>query len=268
MKLAFSTLACPNWSWDLILDHAVRFGFDGIEIRGIESELDLGRMEPFLPDQAEETKNKLKKLGLEICCLGTSVSFHDPNAYDRAIKEGRDSIDVAQRLKVPYIRIFGDKIPDPARRQETIEAIASGFGELVTYAEGTGVTVLIETHGDFSDSDALLEVLERTKGTAKGVIWDINHPYKLAGEPVGETYSKLSKYIMHTHIKDSIGEGYSAKHCLVGQGEVPVQEVVELLKKGGYDGWLSFEFEKRWHPEIEEPEVALPAYVEYMRSII
>ena len=52
-----------------------------------------------MPDQAEETKNKLKKLGLEICCLGTSVSFHDPNAYDRAIKEGRDSIDVAQRLK-------------------------------------------------------------------------------------------------------------------------------------------------------------------------
>ena len=33
MKLAFSTLACPNWSWDLILDNAVRFGFDGIEIR-------------------------------------------------------------------------------------------------------------------------------------------------------------------------------------------------------------------------------------------
>ena len=111
-------------------------------------------------------------------------------------------------------------------------------------------------------------MLERTKGTAKGVIWDINHPYKLVGEPVGETYSKLSKYIMHTHIKDSIGEGYSARHCLVGQGEVPVQEVVELLKKGGYDGWLSLEFEKRWHPEIEEPEVALPAYVEYMRSII
>ena len=56
MKLTFSTLACPNWSWDLILDHAVRFGFDSIEIRGIESELDLGRMKPFLPDQAEETR--------------------------------------------------------------------------------------------------------------------------------------------------------------------------------------------------------------------
>lgn len=268
MKLAFSTLACPEWSWDRVLNNAARLGFDGIEIRGIESEMNLDRIEALQPEQVVETKSRLKKLSLEVCCLGTSATFHDPKVYDRAIKEGRDSIDIAQRLGVPYIRIFGDRIPDPARKQETIEIVARGFGELATYAEQTGVTVLIETHGDFSNSDALLEVLERTKGTAKGVIWDINHPYKLAGEPMAQTYSKLSRYIKHAHIKDTIGEGYSAKHCLVGQGDVPVKEVVDLLRQGGYDGWLSFEFEKRWHPEIEEPEVALSAYVQYMRSII
>jgi sugar phosphate isomerase/epimerase len=47
---------------------------------------------------------------------------------------------------------------------------------------------------------------------------------------------------------------------LLGEGEVPVQEMVALLAHGGYQGWVSVEWEKRWHPEIEEPEVALPQH--------
>jgi len=268
MKLAFSTLSCPNWTWEQVLDAAVRFGFDGIEIRGIAGQMDLTKIEPFLPERIEATMGKLRELGLQICCLGTSVVFHDPNNYNRAIQEGRDSIDLARRLGVPYIRIFGDKIPDPSRKQETVELVSRGFGELATYAEQTGVTVLIETHGDFSRSDDLLEVFRHASGNAKGILWDINHPYKLGGEPMAETYVKLSPFIKHVHIKDTKGQGRSARHCLVGQGDVPVKEAVDLLKQGGYDGWLSFEFEKKWHPEIEEPEVALPAYVQHMRSLI
>ena len=37
-------------------------------------------------------------------------------------------------------------------------------------------------------------------------------------------------------------------------------QAVSLLKAGGYDGYYSFEWEKWWHPELAEPEVAFPAY--------
>ena len=268
MRLAFSTLACPDWSWDRILEEAFLLGYDGIEIRGINGEMYLPKATPFLDENLEETKQRLRELGLEICCLGTSVVFHDPRSFESALDEGRASIDLARKLGVPYIRIFGDKIPDSARRQETIATVARGLGELASYAEGTGVTVVQETHGDFTSSEVILEVLERSKGTAKGILWDINHPYKFAGEPMEKTYGLLAPYIKHVHIKDSRGEGAKAVPCLVRQGDLPVKEAVDLLSQGGYQGWLSFEYEKKWHPQIEEPEIALPAYVEYMRSIL
>lgn len=268
MKLAFSTLACPDWTWDRVLSEAARLGYDGIEIRGVNGEMYLPRVTPFLDENLEETKQRLKELGLEICCLGTSVVFHDPRLHESALAEGRASIDLAQKLGVPYIRVFGDKVPDPARRQETIEAVTRGLGELASYADGTGVTVVQETHGDFTSSAMILEVLERSKGSAKGILWDINHPYKFAGEQMEKTYSLLAPYIKHVHVKDSRGEGARAVPCLMGQGDLPVKEAVDLLSQGRYSGWLSFEYEKKWHPQIEEPEIALPGYVEYMRSIL
>lgn len=244
MKLAFSTLSCPDWTWERILDEAARLGYDGIEIRGVEGEMYLPRIRPFLPESIDQTKQRLSALGLEICCLGTSVMLHDPATFDQAVQEGRDSIDLAQQLGVPFIRIFGEKIPDPANRKATIEAVSRGFGELAVYADGRGVTVLMETHGDFSSSKSLLEVLEGSCGSAKGILWDINHPYRLAGEQMELTYSRLSAYIKHVHIKDTRGQGHASKHCLVGQGDLPVVEAVDLLKRGGYEGWLSFEYKK------------------------
>ena len=43
---------------------------------------------------------------------------------------------------------------------------------------------------------------------------------------------------------------------LMGRGQFPAEEVLEALRGAGYDGFVSFEWEKRWHPEIDEPEVA------------
>ena len=48
---------------------------------------------------------------------------------------------------------------------------------------------------------------------------------------------------------------------LLGEGEVPVRDMLALLSAGGYQGWVSVEWEKRWHPEIDAPELALPQHL-------
>ncbi len=71
------------------------------------------------------------------------------------------------------------------------------------------------------------------------------------------------------HIKDSSEyseSGFDLK--LPGEGKLPIPEVLGLLLDGGYDGWFTFEWEKGWHPEIEEPEVAIPAFMSYMNSVM
>ena len=53
---------------------------------------------------------------------------------------------------------------------------------------------------------------------------------------------------------------------LTGEGTVPVRETVGVLARGGYEGDYCFEWEKAWHPELQEPEVALPHYARVMRE--
>ena len=58
--------------------------------------------------------------------------------------------------------------------------------------------------------------------------------------------------------------GADRRYVLVGAGDVPVKEQVRVLAAAGYKGLYCFEWEKKWHPEIEEPEVAFPHYAKVM----
>lgn len=268
MKLAFTTLACPNWTWEKILDEAQRLGYDGIEIRGIENEMFAPRTRPFLQENIEKTKEELKTRNLEICCLDTSCMLHDELKHVETIEEGKAYIDLASKLNAPFIRVFGNNIPDPSKRTETIDFVARALNELGLYAENKNVIVLIETHGDFSASADLAPVMEKVTSKAVGVLWDVNHPFKAFEEPLTVTFERLAKYIKHTHYKDSKGPGARAPLCLVGEGDLPVAESIAILHESGYEGYVSFEWEKKWHPTIEEPEVAIPAFINYIKPII
>jgi sugar phosphate isomerase/epimerase len=269
VKIAFTTLASPAWSWEKIVDEAAALGYDGIEIRGLEGEMFLPKCRPFQPENIEGTMQELKNKGLEICCLDTSCAFHDPHKFDASVEEGKATIDLAQKLGTPYIRVFGDKIPDPAGKQDTIARVAAGLQILCRHARGEGVAVLLETHGDFSDSNNILSVVQQVNDDAFGILWDINNPYKYnGGESMRETYQRIGGYVRHTHIKDTLGHGQAENITLVGQGDVPIGECIRILRESGYTGWLSFEWEKRWHPSIEEPEVALPQFIKYIKQIV
>lgn len=267
MKLCFSTLGCPDWSWTRVVEAAPRMGYDGLEIRGIEGEMNLPKAKPFLPDNLGNTMADLAKRGLSIACLGASSYFHGANAEEN-LKEAKAYVDLAARLRVRYVRVFGDKIPDPAKRKQTLRQVAASLRELGEYAAPQGVRVLVETHGDFSRSRDLLEVLEDVDNPYVGVLWDVHHPYRFHGETLADTFAQLGKFIFHVHLKDSVATSDGFRYCLPGEGDVPLGEVVGLLRSAAYQGWLSFEWEKRWHPELEEPEVALPAFARVMRDLL
>src|SRR5437868_5477008 len=73
--LAFSTLACPDWSWEQAVQKAVEYGYQGLELRGVEGEMDLTKAAPFTSSRLPSTKRELKERGLAIPCLDTSCRF-------------------------------------------------------------------------------------------------------------------------------------------------------------------------------------------------
>lgn len=267
-KVSFSTLSCPDWNWETIVSEAACLGFDGIEARGVKSELRLSRAYPFIPENLQKTVQDLKAKNLELVCFGSSCDFHDKEKHEEVLDEGKDYVDLAESAGVPYIRIFGDNVDDPAQKNEILTFISDGIIQLCKYCTGKNVMLLIETHGDFYDPEYLATVLEKVNSPLLGVLWDIEHTYIKYGTDIGSFLNIAGGYIKHTHIKDVKKAGDSFKICLPGNGDIPLEVIIDELGKRGYNGYLSLEWEKRWVPELEEPEIVLPVYINLINKII
>jgi sugar phosphate isomerase/epimerase len=267
--LGFSTLGCPAWDWISILDFASKHGFASIELRGLQKSMDLTERPEFRPDRVAQSRKELADRGLRVSCLGSSARMHEtePAVREAQMAEARRFIDLAAKLGAPYVRVFGDRL-DPARREEVLTHISAGLRELGSYAGDRGVVVTIESHGDFVQSPTLKELLERAASPHVALLWDAHHTFAAGKEEPEHTMAQLGRYVRHTHLKDSRPGEKERQYVLTGEGDVPVKRQVQLLAKSGYKGDYSFEWEKRWHPEIPEPEVAFPHYARVVREYL
>jgi sugar phosphate isomerase/epimerase len=268
LPIGFSTLGCPRWEWGTILSHAREWGYAAIELRGIQGEMDLTQCPEFKSAQVAATLRELADADLKISDLGASARLHEVEPRIRAaqLDEAKRFIDLAHRLNSPYIRVFGDRIVPDQPKPATIERIAAGLRELGRYAQGSGVGVLLESHGDFCDSPTLLEILQAADHPRVGLVWDAHHTIVQGKEAPAFTFSKLRAYIHHVHLKDSRPDGNGVRYVLTGDGTIPLREIVQLLRKGQYAGYYSFEWEKAWHPEIAEPAIAIPQFAKVLRE--
>jgi len=267
--LSFSTLGCPDWTFQTIVNFAAAHDYQGIEIRGIKRELDLTKCPEFnSPQNILASYRLVKDKGLKFVDLGASAALHHDEAKERArnLDDAKRFIDLAQQLGCPYIRVFPNNLPKDKERNATIDLITKGLIELGDYAKGGNVVVLLETHGDLVWIGDLRKTMESAANAHVGLVWDPMNMWSITKEPPARAYENLKKYIRHTHIKDLKFIDGKLQYTLLGQGESPIFEAVDALSNGGYKGYYSFEWEKMWHPEIEEPEVALAAYPKVMRQ--
>jgi sugar phosphate isomerase/epimerase len=270
LPIAFSTLGCPLWSWKAILEAADRLGYGGVELRGVAGEMDLPKVPELSGSRLAETKKDLAALGIVISDLGASSRMHekDPAVREKQVDEGRRFIDLAQALSVPYVRMFGDKLPPEEPKEEVMKRVVEGFQQMAAYAKPAGVTVIIESHGDFTHSSDLAQILKSVGSPNFALLWDAHHTFVAGLEAPAFTWKQLGSQVRHTHLKDSVPEGTERRYVLTGTGQVPVKEQVRVLATGGYKGFYCFEWEKKWHPEIEEPEIAFPQYAKTMREYL
>ena len=270
LPLGFSTLGCPRWQWTQVLDFAPAHGFAAVELRGLEKEMDLTKRAEFQPTQLDETRRQIANHGLRISCLGASTNMHEIDAVkrDAGMDEARRFIDLARALHAPYVRVFGNKYVPGMPRDQLLAHIARGLRELGDYAGERDVTVLLESHGDFTDSPTLGELMERADSRAVALLWDAHHTFAFGKEAPDDTVRQLGRWIRHTHLKDSVPAGTDRRYVLTGTGNVPVRRQIETLARMGDTGVYSFEWEKRWHPEIEEPEIAFGQFAEVVSGYL
>ncbi|UHG91947.1 sugar phosphate isomerase/epimerase family protein [Spirosoma oryzicola] len=261
--LAFSTLGCPKWSLETSLDAAAKNGYDGIEIRGIAGVLDLTKSPAF--DSAEHVASSRRLAadkGVKIINLGASTQLHHADAATRQrhLDEAKRFITLADQLACPYVRVFPNDIPKNEERRPTIDRITQGLTELADYAKGSQVSILLETHGDGVQPNELVGMMQAVKSPKVGLIWDVFNMWSVTKEPPAQAYATLKPYIRHVHIKDAKLVNGAYHYVPLGQGESPIFDAITALADGGYKGYYSLEWEKMWHPDLEEPEVVFPQY--------
>lgn len=273
LPIAVSTLGCPKWDWNTIVKNASQWGYAALELRGIQDQMDLTKCAEFTGTRLKGTLQELSAAGLAVSDLGASAQMHEPDPAKRAkhLDEARRFIDLAHSLKSPYVRVFPDRFVPGEDKRTTFARISEGLHELGEHGKNSGVTVIVESHGEFRRAEDLLAILEGAKSKNVAFLWDAHHTC-VEGEKPADTFRQLGKLTRHTHLKDSVPmPGKSKedrKYVLTGAGDVPVKETVRVLAKAGYKGYYCFEWEKRWHPEIEEPEVSFPHYAKTMREYL
>ncbi|MGC2183283.1 MAG: sugar phosphate isomerase/epimerase family protein [Terriglobales bacterium] len=271
VPIAFSTLGCPAWDFGKILDFASQNGFAAVELRGLEGKLDLPSHPVFAAQRIEETKRAIASHNLRIACVSSStdVGEADPAARANGFEDARRFIDLASSLGAPYVRVFGKSsdsghptLPSGNLKKQ----VAAGLRELGEYAGLRKVTVLIESHDDFTSSAVLQEVLGRADSPHVGLLWDAFHTFASSNEAPEVTVAALRPWIRHTHLKDAVGAGPDRKYVLTGRGNIPVRHQIEVLHASGYQGYYCFEWEKVWHPELEDPEIAIADYARVVKG--
>lgn len=270
-KLAFTTLGCPQWSFAKILEEAEKMGFSGIEIRGLDGKMLAEEMEAFFPENKDATLQALKKHNLVITGFGSSVKFDHAEKFDDVIAEGKRAIDVCGFMGIPAIRIFGDRFQEGEPQIEMLNRIAKGAQILAEYGKDKGVRVLLETHGDINNLERVKTIYDQVQSSNFGHLWDIGNTHAAYGDNFAEFYRVMKDKISHIHIKDFICENpqdsSTFKHCRIGHGHVPIKAIVKMLMDEGYQGYYTLEWEKKWHPELAEPEVAFPEFVQLMKEV-
>ncbi len=268
MKLSCTTLGCPAWDIARIVEAAVASRYDAIDFRGYLDCVEVVDSPHFRGGSLREIAARVRDAGLVVSCLGSGARMSAKDASSRAaeLETMRRYADLCDALGCRQVRIFGgssEGLADPvANAAETLVAAAG-------IARDAGIEFVVETHDAWTDTARLRAAFDAA-GRPEGValLWDVHHPWATRGEAPAESARNLSPYLRNTHWKDSrpAPEG-GRRLCLPGEGDVPLRDAFAALRAVGYDGWYTLEWEKRWHPEIEEPEVAFPAFAAYMRSL-
>ncbi len=262
MKFAFSTLGVPGTPVHDVVRLAVAHGYDGVELRAHPEEavhLGIGA------EERAAVVEEFAAAGVTILTVAGYVRVAAPGDDGPVLTELSELTRLAADLGASYVRVFpggGDEQPP----EEADATAARRLGAAAPEAADLGVHILLETHDSHPRGADAARVLGPVGHKYVGALWDVMHPW-LAGESPTTTFPALSPHLGYVQVKD-IASAEDTTPLALGAGALPLAQVVGLLRSEGWDGWLCWEYEKRWHPGAEPLEGLLGPGREYLRQLL
>ena len=248
---------------------AAEYGYDAVELYSMEGQRLTVEM---LGERLEEVRRAFREADVPICSLNSwgQFSMADVEARGAMERQVTRALELAAELDCPQAKTFGGALPKDVPKETVFGYVAEHIGRIARRAEELGVRLLLETHDGFSPSSHVRAILERVPSAGFAALWDVHHPYRM-GETPEEVDAAIGARVAHMHVKDCVrcapGED-KWNFVLLGDGELAahIRRAMELVGKRGFTGYVSVDWEKHWHPEIAEPEVALPHFARVLRE--
>jgi len=273
MRPALSTLSCPDWRLETVVDRTSEYGLEGIDLRGLGEEIDVTRS-PQFTDDLDATRERISGAGLAVAAISSSIHVCQPEDRDDDVAEAERTIPLADALDADVVRVFGGGDVEAHTREELADVAATTMEEILALDGARDLTWVVETHDHWTRSPDAKLLLDAIDDPAVGALWDVGHTTRVSDESPDETLGVLGDDVAHLHLKDAVhdpdhpdamDDGW--RYVLPGEGELPLTAALQALDERGYDGWVTFEHEKRWHPELEDPATANRAFAEWFRTV-
>ncbi|RAJ69803.1 sugar phosphate isomerase/epimerase [Streptomyces sp. Amel2xB2] len=284
MRLAFSTLGIPSLPVHDAVRLAADTGFEGLELRAHPEEpVHTGLTLAERVDVVEE----FKAAGVEVLAIAGYAKMAAPGDDDAVLTDAQELLELARDLGAPFVRVFpggGDSGPE-----EADATAARRLAALAPVAADLGVRLLLETHDSHSRGEDAARVLAAVGHASAGALWDVLHTWR-AGEEPGASRRLLAPFLGYVQVKD-VASAEDTTPLPPGEGVLPLPEIVELLTRSGdagdpigavgsggsattghragpSRGWLCWEYEKRWYPEVRELPELLPGVRDHLLSLM
>lgn len=263
---------------------AKEMGFDTIEFSVIsvpEGE--------NLKDFAGKLKGECERAGFKIAnyTIGADFINGSEGDIDAEIERVKREADVAKILGAPGMRHdatsgFPADKPGAKSFDDALPRLVNGCRAVAEYAESLGLKTMIENHGYFcQDAERLEKLVCGVDRGNFGVLLDIGN-FIVADEDPVKAAGLLMPYTFHVHAKDfhikpgsgaDPGRGWNLSRggnfwrgSIIGHGNVPVVQCLRVMKRSGYDGVLSIEFEGM-EDVLTGIEISRENLVEYVKNV-
>ena len=258
--LAFSTLGCPEWDAETVVERAAAFRYDGIEWRGGP---DGTVSTAWSAADRRRIRRRMADAGLTSVAVTAypNLITSDRPARQRSVREIRSHVDLAADLGAGSVRVFVGIRDDAASDEALVGRAVDGLQEALDHGRERGVGLAIEPHDDHVRAESIRPILAAIPDPLIGVAWDIANAWSV-GEDPEEGVRGYAGRIRYVQVKDGVGQNADWRLCGLGDGEVPLERALRALVASTADGRIppiSLEWERAWHPDLAPPDVALPA---------
>ncbi|MBR0414677.1 MAG: AMP-binding protein [Clostridia bacterium] len=263
MKLSFSTKGWYGVDFDAFCDTAVDLGFKGIELHNINNRLFTEKDGAFQEYTAMATRRKLYEKKLQIPCMDAICDLCDTARESENLAEITKCLEIAENLKIPYVRV---RAHAAKKTEENFAAVSDMLEKILPLAQSKNVVILVETKGMFADTAVLRDLLENFASDSLAALWNLSEAYQTVGEKPHEVIKNLGAYVKHVQVSDTRKVGDTVEHCLIGEGELPLKDVMLALRSVNFDGFISLVWDPKWCEEIDDMEIIFSHFVNFMKQ--